>query len=299
MPGRWWAPRRCCARCWPARRPTSRPAPTCAPACSTCWWATGAAAPTSGAGGRAGGGGRDTEFRPIPRDREPGVFRFDDGWLTRVISWFRPRYQTFNPQLAPADVGPLTVTARALDHTALALLPPTAFRAEADSLRAPPARRRARPGPASRAARSPRPVKPRAAARPARPPRRAARRRPPLLRGAARGGRHHGHRRRRALRADGGRAGPPAPARVCPPPRPARQPAGRRRPTTCAAPCACAIYGLGGNDEFDLNGRLAPGFGVHLYGGAGRNVFLQQDILAAAGRWLHHPLRFRPMTWCR
>jgi hypothetical protein len=74
-------------------------------------------------------------FRPIPRDRDQAFFRFDDGWLTRLISWVRPRYQTFNPHLVPADVGALTTTARALDHTALALLPETAFLAEADSLR--------------------------------------------------------------------------------------------------------------------------------------------------------------------
>ena len=44
-----------------------------------------------------------------------------------------------------------------------------------------------------------------------------------------------------------------------------------------------SLYGLGGKDEFTLSGRLSPGFAVHLYGGAGRNVFLQQDVLTATG----------------
>jgi hypothetical protein len=80
-------------------------------------------------------GAAGTVFRPIPRDRDQAFFRFDDGWLTRFVSWVHPRYQTFNANLVAADVGPLTTTARPLDHTALALLPQAAFVAEADSLR--------------------------------------------------------------------------------------------------------------------------------------------------------------------
>jgi len=46
------------------------------------------------------------------------------------------------------------------------------------------------------------------------------------------------------------------------------------------------IYGLGGNDQFELRGRLAPGFAVHLYGGAGHNQFWQEELRQANGAGL-------------
>ena len=227
-------------------------------------------------------GGRATEFRAIPRDRDQAFFRFDDGWLTRLISWFRPRYQTFNPHLAPADVGPLTTTARALDHTALALLPPAAFRAEADSLRARL--------PEAALAEALQAVPPEVRARLVRELLPALRTRLAALPAAAR-------RYYEVLQEEAVITGTDAAERFeltgVGPGRLrlrvfARRPA---RPDSLLGTqtydvrrtVRLSIYGLGGNDEFDLNGRLNPGFGVHLYGGAGRNVYLQQDILAAAG----------------
>ncbi len=227
-------------------------------------------------------GGRGIEFRPIPRDRDQAFFRFDDGWLTRLISWFRPRYQTFNAHLAPADVDPLTVTARALDHTALALLPPAAFQAEADSLRA------RLPNAALAQALQAGPPEVRAYLTRALLP--ALRARRDALPAAAR-------RYYEVLQAEAVVTGTDAAERFeltgigpgC-----LRLRVFARRPTRPDSLLGeqtydvhrtvhLSLYGLGGNDEFDLNGRLAPGFGVHLYGGAGRNVFLQQDILATAG----------------
>ncbi len=221
-------------------------------------------------------------FRPIPRDRDQAFFRFDDGWLTRFISWFRPRYQTFNPHLVPADVGPLTTTARALDHTALALLPEAAFLAEADSLRrrlpdavltqalrTVPAEVRARMSqellPALRARREALPA--------------VARRYYAVLQEAAVVTGTDAAERFELTGEGPGRLRLRVFAR-----RPVRpdsllgeQHYDVRRTTRLS------IYGLGGKDEFSLRGRLAPGFGVHLHGGAGRNVFLQENILPAAG----------------
>jgi len=223
-----------------------------------------------------------TVFRPIPRDRDQAFFRFDDGWLTRLVSWVHPRYQTFNAQLVAADVGPLTTTARPLDHTALALLPEAVFLAEADSLRrrlpeavlaealgAVPAEVRAGMArellPALRARRDALPA--------------VARRYYEVLQQEAvvtgtdaaehfeLTGEGPGRLRLRVF---------------------ARRPA---RPDSLLGEqhydvrrtTRLTLHGLGGKDEFTLAGRLAPGFGVHLYGGAGRNVFLQTDIMQAAG----------------
>ena len=221
-------------------------------------------------------------FRPIPRDRDQAFFRFDDGWLTRFISWFRPRYQSFNPRLAPADVRPLTTTARALDHTALALLPPAAFQAEADSLRARL--------PAAVLAEALQAVPPEVRAGLTRELLPALRTRLAALPAAA--ARYHEVLQEEAVvtgtdaaeRFELTGVGPGRlRLRVF-----ARRPA---RPDSLLGTqtydvrrtVRLSIYGLGGNDEFDLNGWLAPGFGVHLYGGAGRNAYLQDDILAAAG----------------
>jgi hypothetical protein len=223
-----------------------------------------------------------TVYQPIPRDRDQAFFRFDDGWLTRLISWVRPRYQTFNPALVPTDVGPLTTTARPLDHTALALLPEAAFLAEADSLRrllpdavlahalqAAPAEVRAGLTrellPALRARRDALPA--------------VARRYYQVLQEEATLVGTDGPERFELTGEGPGRLRLRVFAR-----RPARPDSllGEQR-YDVRRTTRLSIYGLGGQDKFTLAGRLAPGFGVHLYGGAGRNVFLQTDLTRPAG----------------
>ncbi len=227
----------------------------------------------------AGGG---TEFQPIPRDRDQAFFRFDDGWLTRLISWMRPRYQTFNPALVPADVGPLTVTGRPLDHTALALLPEAAFVAEADSLRRllPDAvlAQALRAAPAEVRTRLTRELLPALQARRDALPA-VARRYYEVLQAEAVVTGTEAAERFELTGLGPGRLQLRVFTR-----RPARpdsllgvQVYDVRRTTRLS------IYGLGGKDEFTLAGRLAPGFGVHLYGGAGRNIFLQADFSQPAG----------------
>ena len=74
-------------------------------------------------------------YRPIPRDRDQAFFLFDDGVLTRIISWVMPKYQSFHRHINLGDVDALTQTARALDQTILSALTDEDFRQEADSLR--------------------------------------------------------------------------------------------------------------------------------------------------------------------
>jgi hypothetical protein len=222
------------------------------------------------------------EFRPIPRDRDQAFFRFDDGWLTRALSWVRPRYQTFGPTLAPAQVDALTITARPLDQTALALLPETAFRAEADSL--------VRLLPDSVLTRAlltvPPEVRPlltqelRACLRTRRAglPAAAARYFQVLQADAVVLGTDAAERF--VVQADG-------PGRVrlqVWATRPARPDSllGEQR-YTVRHTHRLRIYGLGGNDHFELRGSLAPGFAVWLAGGAGTNTFSQPDPTAALG----------------
>lgn len=75
-----------------------------------------------------------TRFRPIPRDRDQAFFRFDDGVLTRVISWFLTKFQSFHATMRLNNVDALTTTARNLDRTLMGPLSADDFRAEADSL---------------------------------------------------------------------------------------------------------------------------------------------------------------------
>ena len=74
-------------------------------------------------------------YRPIPRDRDQAFFRFDDGVVPRLVGWFVPKYQSFHATLGPTAVAGLTRTAQALDRTLLAWLSADDFRQEADSLR--------------------------------------------------------------------------------------------------------------------------------------------------------------------
>ena len=79
-------------------------------------------------------GGRVT-YRPIPRDRDQAFFLFNDGAVTRLVSWFMPKYHSFGPALRPRDVQGLTTTARVLDRTLLGALSAEDFRQISDSLR--------------------------------------------------------------------------------------------------------------------------------------------------------------------
>ena len=75
-------------------------------------------------------------YRPVPRDRDQAFFFFDDGLLTRLVSWFAPKYQTFRGPIRLENVDGLTSTARALDRTLLTSLSAADFRQVADSMRA-------------------------------------------------------------------------------------------------------------------------------------------------------------------
>ncbi|WP_035559775.1 hypothetical protein [Hymenobacter sp. IS2118] len=74
-------------------------------------------------------------FRPIPRDRDQAFFLFNDGVVTRLVSWFVPKYRSFGPGLPVSGVQGLTTTARTLDRTLLAALSAEDFQEVADSLR--------------------------------------------------------------------------------------------------------------------------------------------------------------------
>ena len=75
-------------------------------------------------------------YRPVPRDRDQAFFLFDDGLITRLVSWFAPKYQTFRGPIRLENVDGLTRTARNLDRTLLAGLSAADFRQVADSVRA-------------------------------------------------------------------------------------------------------------------------------------------------------------------
>ena len=75
-------------------------------------------------------------YRPVPRDRDQAFFLFDDGLITRLVSWFAPKYQTFRGSIRLENVDGLTATARALDRTLLTSLSAADFRQVADSVRA-------------------------------------------------------------------------------------------------------------------------------------------------------------------
>jgi hypothetical protein len=214
-----------------------------------------------------------TEFRPIPRDRDQAFFRFDDGWLTRALSWVRPRYVTFGPTLAPVQVEALTVTARPLDHTALALLPEAAFRAEADLL--------VRQLPDSVLAQAFRGVPPEA--RPLMTQELLA-----CLRTRRAGLPAAAARYYQVLCADAVVLGTDASERFviqAAGPGHLRLHVWARRPARPDSLLGAQtydvrrtrrlrVYGLGGNDQFELRGSLAPGFAVWLDGGAGSNQFV-------------------------
>lgn len=74
-------------------------------------------------------------YRPIPRDRDHAFFKFDDGVLTRLVSFVKTNYQTFTRDIKLHDVEGLNRAARPMDKSLLVYLTEQDFRQVADSLR--------------------------------------------------------------------------------------------------------------------------------------------------------------------
>ena len=214
-------------------------------------------------------------FWPVPRDRDQAFFLFDDGLVTRLVSWFAPKYQTFRGRIRLENVDGLTTTARALDRTLLTGLSAADFRQVADSVQAALTdtvlqRAFAQSPPEVRAAMGARFVpllRTRRAQLPA-----VARRYFELLNkeawliGTDRAERFvlsqaQGSCLRVRLLAQ--RPGRPDSLLI-------------DRVFTPAVTKTIDLYGLGGNDVFELRGALPTGLSVRLYGGAGRNAVLTQ-----------------------
>ncbi len=81
------------------------------------------------------GPGGSIRYRPIPRDRDHAFFKFNDGLVTRMIGWVKSNYQTFNKKIRLADVEGLNRAARPMDKSLLVYLSRTDFQQIADSLR--------------------------------------------------------------------------------------------------------------------------------------------------------------------
>lgn len=76
-----------------------------------------------------------TVYRAIPRDRDHAFFKFDDGVLTRIISWFKSNYQSFHGKIRLSNVEGLNRAALPMDKSLLAYLTAADFQQVADSMR--------------------------------------------------------------------------------------------------------------------------------------------------------------------
>lgn len=72
-----------------------------------------------------------TEYRPVPRDRDQAFFQLNDGLYPALISRLRPKYQSFGDDFTAEKVQALRRSARALDLWLLRGLPASDFAAEA------------------------------------------------------------------------------------------------------------------------------------------------------------------------
>ena len=76
-----------------------------------------------------------TRYQAIPRDRDHAFFKFDDGVFTHVIAWVKSNYQSFHHNIRLADVAGLNRAARPMDKSLLVYLTAQDFQQVADSLR--------------------------------------------------------------------------------------------------------------------------------------------------------------------
>ncbi|MCB2410018.1 hypothetical protein [Hymenobacter lucidus] len=78
--------------------------------------------------------GGSTVYRAIPRDRDHAFFKFDDGLITHIIGWVKSNYQSFHQKIRLADVEGLNRAARPMDKSLLTYLTAQDFQQVADSM---------------------------------------------------------------------------------------------------------------------------------------------------------------------
>jgi len=76
-----------------------------------------------------------TRYQAIPRDRDHAFFKFDDGILTHIIAWVKSNYQSFHHRIHLSDVEGLNRAAQPMDKSLMVYLTTQDFREVADSLR--------------------------------------------------------------------------------------------------------------------------------------------------------------------
>ncbi len=69
-----------------------------------------------------------THFSPIPRDRDHAFFKFNDGVLTKLVSVFKPNYQSFDKTIVGQNVKGLIRSSYQMDAYLLAYLTEEDFR---------------------------------------------------------------------------------------------------------------------------------------------------------------------------
>ncbi|MBG8554656.1 hypothetical protein [Hymenobacter guriensis] len=74
-------------------------------------------------------------YEAIPRDRDHAFFKFDDGLLTHIIGWVKSNYQSFHEEIRLADVEGLNRAARPMDKSLLVYLSRAQVQQVADSLK--------------------------------------------------------------------------------------------------------------------------------------------------------------------
>jgi hypothetical protein len=72
------------------------------------------------------------KYRPIPRDRDHAFFKFNDGFITKIVSVAYTNFQTFGPKIK--HIEGLNQTARPMDNSLLVYLSEEDFKTVADSL---------------------------------------------------------------------------------------------------------------------------------------------------------------------
>ncbi|WP_048825844.1 hypothetical protein [Hymenobacter sp. DG25B] len=81
----------------------------------------------------ATGGG--VRYEAIPRDRDHAFFKFDDGLLTHIVAWVKSNYQSFHEDIRLSDVEGLNKAALPMDKSLLVYLSRQDVREVADTLR--------------------------------------------------------------------------------------------------------------------------------------------------------------------